>query len=60
MINSNNNNNNIEMITMMVRAAKRQALHLQQRRDIKLTDAKVSRRFPPVLVRLIQGTALGT
>jgi hypothetical protein len=58
----NDKNNNIVMITMMAREVKQQELHLLQRRDIKLTDANISRRFLLVLltVRLMQGTALGT
>lgn len=37
------------MMMMMMLAMKRQALHLLQRRDIKLAAANVSRRFPLVL-----------
>ena len=45
---------------MMMREVKRQALHLLQRRGIKLAAANFSRRFPLVLVTVgqIQGTAL--
>ena len=45
---------------MAKREVKQQALHLLQRRGIKLAGANVSRRFPLVLVtvRQIQGTVL--
>jgi hypothetical protein len=42
------------IMMMMLLAVKRQALHLLQRRDIKLAAANVSRRFPLVLATVQQ------
>jgi hypothetical protein len=49
------------MIMMIMRAVKRQALHLLKRRNIKLTGTNVSRRLPLVLatVRQTGGTYSG-